>query len=86
MLMRSTNFKPSIGKYTDHGWSEDGEAIWCEDQIQEEIRDILYEDAANKAAADDEADEGDDLLDEEDDTGNKEECDDDNDVELFDYQ
>ena len=69
----------NIDKYSDHGWSEDGEAIWSKDYISGEIKDILYDEAVNN-----DKDENDELLDEEDNNGDDEE-DEDDDVELFNY-
>ena len=83
--MRSTILKPSIGNYTDHGWSEDGKAIWSEIHIPEEIREILYANAVNNDATKDD-EEGEEEEEEEadgDNGGDGEE--EDEDIELCDY-
>ena len=85
MMMRSTTLRPNTDDYSNHGWSEAGEAIWSSDYIPEEIKDVLFNDAVNNNNEETEfVDEEEELVDEEEeeDTNGNGEEDDDEDVEL----
>ena len=85
-LMRSTVLKPNVEHFTDHGWSEDGKAIWCKDYLPDEMADVLYDDAVESKKKENQENEGtEELFDEEENDEDGPDEEDDDDVELGDF-